>query len=190
MDESQSRGQKGLSLSPFVIEPSSRHTHSLILLHGLGSNGERFGKELLETGVCSNGRKLTDILPGARCIFPTLRRRRSTTLNQLRGLEESTREILELIDQESGKVPRGNIILGGLSQGCAMALVCLLAIDFSVGGFVGMSGWLPCRNEIEELVKADDKGDSEDDPFGSDDDVLSLHLVIMSVKRRIRRSES
>lgn len=192
MDEPQSNSRGRSASGPFTIEPSSRHTHSVILLHGLGSNGEKFGKEFLETGVCSNGKKLTETLPGARFVFPTSKRRRSSAFRramltqwfdiaslddpsyrshtQLQGLEDSSREILDLIDQESRKVPRENIILGGLSQGCAMALVCLLAIDFSIGGFVGMSGWLPFRNEIGELVKAGDDGDSEDDSFGSDDD--------------------
>jgi len=51
---------------PFFIEPSSGvHTHSLILLHGLGSNGEIFGRELLETGICSNGMTLPEVLPGS-----------------------------------------------------------------------------------------------------------------------------
>ncbi|RSL83313.1 hypothetical protein CDV31_016846 [Fusarium ambrosium] len=192
MDESQGSDRKLPVSSPFVVEPSSCHTHSVILLHGLGSNGEKFGKELLETGVSSNGKKLTEVLSGARFIFPTSKRRRSSAFHrarltqwfnvasledpshrshtQVQGLEESSREILDLIDQESGKVPRKNIILGGLSQGCAMALICLLAMDFSVGGFIGMSGWLPYRNEIEELAKADDEDESEDDPFSSDDD--------------------
>lgn len=37
-----------------------------------------------------------------------------------------------------------------------MALVCLLALDVSVGGFVGMSGWLPFQAEIETSVRAAD----------------------------------
>ncbi len=49
---------------------------------------------------------------------------------QLQGLEESAREILDLISQESREIPPKNIILGGLSQGCATALICLLALDF------------------------------------------------------------
>src|SRR5882757_1624688 len=72
---------------PFIIEPSSgRHTHSFILLHGLGSNGEKFGSELLETGICSisNGKKLTEILPDAKFIFPTSQRRRSSAFSRAR----------------------------------------------------------------------------------------------------------
>ncbi|KAI2631352.1 acyl-protein thioesterase [Hypomontagnella submonticulosa] len=177
---------------PFVVEPTKLHTHSLILLHGLGSNGEKFGKELIETGICSNGETLANILPGARFIFPTSKKRRAIALNramvtqwfdvsslddrsqrqdvQVKGLTESLPEILELIKEESQKIPHKNIIIGGISRGCAMALMCLLTLDSPLGGFIGMSGWLPFQREIEEVAK-DDETDS-DDPFGSgtDDD--------------------
>lgn len=165
--------------APYVVEPSGHHhTHTFILLHGLGSNGETFGRALLETGIGSDQRGLAAHFPGAKFVFPTARRRRSTAFRrsmltqwfdvaslddpsdrnhkQLPGLRESFREILALLESESygGGIPRENIVLGGLSQGCAMALVFLLALDESesVGGFVGMSGWLPFQAEMEARV--------------------------------------
>lgn len=187
MNQSQRRTQQRIRLPTFVIEPSSAHTHSFILLHGLGSNGEKFGKELLETGVGTDSNNLAQTFPSARFIFPTSKQRRSSAFRramlsqwfdiaslddpsyrshtQLQGLEESFQEIIELVEEESKKVAYGNIVIGGLSQGCAMALICLLAIDFPIGGFVGMSGWLPFRDDIEELLKVTDEGDSENDLF-------------------------
>ncbi|KAI0377210.1 acyl-protein thioesterase [Hypomontagnella monticulosa] len=175
---------------PFVVEPTTAHTYTLILLHGLGSSGEKFGRELIETGICSNGKRLVDVLPGAKLIFPTSKKRRASAFNramitqwfdvasledrsqrqdvQLRGLTESLPEIHELINEESKKVPRENIIIGGMSRGCAMALICLLTLDSPLGGFIGMSGWLPFRQEIEDAAK-DDMG-SDDNPFSSDTD--------------------
>ncbi|KKF96823.1 Acyl-protein thioesterase 2 [Ceratocystis platani] len=158
---------------------------NFILLHGLGSNGEKFGKELLETGIDSNGQSLASRFPGAKFIFPTSRRRRSTAFRramltqwfdvaslddpsdrnhkQIPGLRESFQEIKELIELEcsSGNIPQRNIILGGLSQGCAMALICLLALDFPIGGFVGMSGWLPFQQEIEKLARGTEGGEND-----------------------------
>ncbi|KAH9998887.1 acyl-protein thioesterase [Xylariaceae sp. FL0662B] len=177
---------------PFIVEPTSHHTHSFILLHGLGSNGHKFGQELLETGICSDGRKLNEIFRGARFIFPTAKRRRSSAFNrtkltqwfdiaslddvayrqntQLEGLAESAREILDLIRDEAQKIPPKNIIIGGISLGCAMALSCLLAIDVPIGGFIGMSGWLPFRADIEEVFRGGDEAGVEENPFGFDDD--------------------
>ena len=177
--------------SPFVIEPTAQHTHSFILLHGLGSNGENFGKELVDTAICTDGNKLVDIFPGARFIFPTSKKQRSTTFGramlrqwfdvrslddpsyrqdgQLKGLVESSQEIREILDEESQKVAHKNIILGGLSQGCATALCCLLSLNFPLGGFIGMSGWLPFQKEIEAATRDEDDSSNEN-PLGSDTD--------------------
>jgi predicted esterase len=181
--------------TPFIIEPSKPHTHSVILLHGLGSNGVKFGRELIETGICSDGKSLPGLLPGARFIFPTSKRRRSSAFKramlaqwfdiasledpsyrshtQYEGLEQSSREIFQLIDEERAKVSEKNIILGGISQGCAMSLMCLLALDFPIGGFIGMSGWLPFARDIGKVAEENTEehaSDDEDDPFEIFDD--------------------
>ncbi|KAB5582908.1 phospholipase/carboxylesterase [Coniochaeta sp. 2T2.1] len=178
---------------PVIVEPVSAHTYTPILLHGMGSNGENFGRALLETGITSSGQRLPQLLPGAKFIFPTAARRRSTAFGrailnmwfdkarmqdpsyrketQLQGLEESAREILELIHHEESvnNIAPENIILGGLSQGCAMALTVLLCLNHCIGGFVGMSGYLPFREDIDEAVAPCAVEDGHDNPFASDE---------------------
>ena len=168
---------------PFVLQPTSSHTHTIIFLHGLGSNGEAFGTEFQESSRSSTGAKLMELLPGTRFIFPTAKKRRSSafrrsTINQwfdiasledlsrrrevqLPGLAESAKYLLSILHQELESTPSKNIILGGLSQGCAMALLFLLRLDFPLGGFVGMSGWLPFRNDIDQII--DPQGIQDDD---------------------------
>jgi predicted esterase len=192
MGDEQNRGPRPPSSATFIVEPSTRHTHSFILLHGLGSNGEKFGKELIESGICADGRRLPEIFPGARFIFPTSKRRRSSAFGramltqwfdiaslddpshrshkQVKGLQESSREILDLVNLEAAKVPRENITLGGMSQGCAMGLVCLLAMESPVGRFIGMSGWLPFRHEIDPILGLDEDGNAIDEHGGGQDD--------------------
>ncbi len=184
--------------APFVVEPTAHHTHTFILLHGLGSNGEKFGRELLETGIGSGGLGLPSRFPGAKFVFPTSRRRRSTAFRrsmltqwfdvaslddpsdrshkQLAGLRESFAEILAVVEQECGDagIPRQNIILGGLSQGCAMALICLIALERPIGGFVGMSGWLPFQKEIEARAPAGDGPELDDVVLGGTDERCSV----------------
>lgn len=65
--------------APLVIAPlqNDQHTHTLILLLGRGSNGERFGQVFLES---------TDVaqrLPTLKFVFPTARKRRSTMLKRI-----------------------------------------------------------------------------------------------------------
>lgn len=169
----------------YVVEPSATHTHTVILLHGLGSTGERFGREFLETAISSSGRTLPALLPHARFVFPTSRRRRSTAFGrslltqwfnltrtedpsyladrQLQGLAESASEILAVIGDELGRVPARNLLLGGLSQGCAMALAVLLCLDHPIGGFIGMSGFFTFEAGIKMVLVEEDL--DELDPF-------------------------
>ncbi|CAH0024507.1 unnamed protein product [Clonostachys rhizophaga] len=187
MDISAGVASSKRSAAPYIVEPLSAHTHSLILLHGLGSNGKEFGSELLKTGLSFDGHSLSQLLPGARFIFPTAKRRRSSAFSrskltqwfdiaslddpsyrqytQLEGLEESLDEVLELLSVEVGKVSAQNVLLGGLSQGMAMSAICLLYLEFSLGGFIGMSGWLPYSKDLQQVLNED----AENDPFGDED---------------------
>ena len=82
---------------------------------------------------------------------------------QIEGLRESSAFVHALAEKEMESIPCGNIILGGLSQGCATGLHALLTFEpkgseggekkSSLGAFVGMSGWMPCRPTIDEIVK-------------------------------------
>lgn len=210
---------------PLVIPPlrHDQHTHTIILLHGRGSNSERFGRVFIEsTGIAKR-------LPTTKFIFPTARKRRSTVLKripinqwfdnysledpntraelQLDGLEESSEFLRGLIDQEAGLLSNdsavsdgyGRVVIGGLSQGCAASVFCLLGEFLSagggskpLGGFIGMSGWLPFEAEIAELLKIEegDQGESgseseaeedDDDPFAHDTDCDDVPVHIQAV---------
>ncbi|KAI0141779.1 phospholipase/carboxylesterase [Xylariaceae sp. FL1272] len=180
--------------STYTVEPTAKHTHTLILLHGLSSNGEKFGKEFLETGTTSTGKTLRDLLPGARFIFPTAKRRRSSAFGrkrltqwfdiarlpdpsyrketQLQGLAESAIEIRKLLRQEveGAGVSPTNIILGGLSMGCAMSLSVLLSLEYPLGGYFGMCGYLPFQQDIEDAATGKERHASNSDNNMDDDD--------------------
>ncbi|KAE9364648.1 alpha/beta-hydrolase [Stipitochalara longipes BDJ] len=67
------------------------------------------------------------------------------------GLQESIKQIVDIIQEEARIVPVERIILGGISQGCATAILTLLSSGLSLGGFIGWCGWLPFQSSIEEL---------------------------------------
>ena len=180
---------------PLVIPPSARHTHTLILLHGRGSDAQEFGIEFI-TSQTSSKKMLPQLFPGMKFIFPTAKQRRATAHNravinqwfdnyslddpserqelQVEGLRESAAFVSQIVLDEAKTVTLENVIIGGLSQGCAMALHVLLSFesdvveDGALGGFVGMSGWLPFRKPLEEIVKPSNEYCSEDDPFERD----------------------
>ncbi|KAF2842099.1 alpha/beta-hydrolase [Patellaria atrata CBS 101060] len=155
---------------PVVIHPTSAHSHTFILLHGLGNIGDKFGREWLESGISSEGKRFTELFPGAKFWFDIYRLEDPSQPRevQLEGFAESANYIRNIIDQELDLLPPGKIILGGLSQGCAMSLMVLLSLEFPIGGYVGMSGWLPFRSDIDDIMGSGDTYDGSIS-FGDED---------------------
>jgi pimeloyl-ACP methyl ester carboxylesterase len=48
-------------------------------------------------------------------------------------------------------IPASRIVLGGFSQGGAMALLTGLTTERKLGGVVVLSGWLPLRNKFKAV---------------------------------------
>ena len=74
-----------------------------------------------------------------------------------------------------------------------MALSVLLSLEFPLGGFVGMSGWLPFRNDIDEIIRFDatefSNGDDDLSPFEEADGSGNLDpsITAINLARDIRR---
>ncbi|KAF2171804.1 hypothetical protein M409DRAFT_50444 [Zasmidium cellare ATCC 36951] len=195
---------------PFVIAASAEHKQTMILLHGRGSDGEKFGLELLKgpiSRVGSGGHSFSTVqttFPHMKFIFPTAKKRRARWYNravinqwfdgvpidkqdhhnmsreqeewQLEGLRESTQFLDAMVEDEVKLVGSKNVIIGGLSQGCAASLHLLLSYEGGsgdqgsrkpLGGFVGMSGWLPFAKDVRLILNPEDSSDDDDDPFGA-----------------------
>ncbi|MCJ1419024.1 hypothetical protein MMC32_005375 [Xylographa parallela] len=183
-------------VEPLIYPAQSEHTHTFIFLHGRGDTAQNFAPRFL-LSEHSSGRPLQDLLPGVKFIFPTAKRRRMAANNrctisqwfdivsltdsakreevQVEGLRESSAMIYQIIMRETASIPCGNIVLGGLSQGCATALYALLtfydatlgdsAVRPAIGAVVGMSGWLPFRKQIDEIMSGAEGSDQGEDPY-------------------------
>ncbi len=73
------------------------------------------------------------------------------------GLKQSVEYICTLIDKElkAGKVPLERIVVGGFSQGCAIALLVGLMSRYAgrLGGVIGLSGYLPLAGKVRKIVE-------------------------------------
>ncbi|KAG2413287.1 hypothetical protein HFD88_002476 [Aspergillus terreus] len=165
--------------SPHVSPPQGSHTHTVILLHGRGSNGPEFAEELFSS-TTSQGQNLAARLPTYRWVFPTSRHRWSTTFQeemcawfdvysitdtharqelQTDGLRESVLHVLDILEDEArlldGQFSR--IYLGGMSQGMATALWAFFGamgtgrVQGALGGLLGFCGWLPFAQQLDDL---------------------------------------
>lgn len=152
--------------SPIEIKPQSGvHKSTVIMLHGLGDQGD---------GWADIGHEFKGALPDTKFIFPHAPRR-AITLNfgmampgwydiasleainaqeDKGGLEESKRYVEELVAKEvASGIPSTKVVVGGFSQGGAVALM-MLRSSTPLGGVVGLSTYVPMRNEQPVVSEA------------------------------------
>ena len=53
-----------------------------------------------------------------------------------------------LVEEEAKSIPSGRIVIGGFSQGGAVALYTSLTNNIKLGGVLAFSTWLPLHNKI------------------------------------------
>ncbi|KAF8858477.1 alpha/beta-hydrolase [Acephala macrosclerotiorum] len=181
---------------PLIVQPLQEHRQTFIILHGRGSFAAKFAPPLQEI-VASDGDNIQSAFPHAKLIFPTAPLTRATIYKrsythqwfnnwhlehytkrqdlQVDGLRASCTYIHSILKGEIEIVGAKNVVLWGLSQGCATSLTSLLTWDGGpFAATVGMCGWLPFSNVIMEIACGD--GPDNDDPFshsGDEDGDLS-----------------
>jgi phospholipase/carboxylesterase len=182
-----------MTLETVQMQSADQPGASLIVLHGLGADGNDFVPIAQELDLSAVG--------GARFIFPHAPMR-PVTLNggyvmrawydiaagapQSRqedeaGLRESQALIEALIAQERQRgVPAARIVLMGFSQGCAMTLLTGLRHTERLAGLVGLSGYLPLAAE----TAAERSTANADVPIflahGRDDPMIAIDRALAS----------
>ena len=179
-----------MSLDAIEAETGPSPTASIIVLHGLGADGNDFVPiaeqlDLTRVGpvrfifphaptrpVTINGgyvmRAWYDILE------PVLDRREDEA-----GLRASRTEIESVIARERGRgVPASRIVLMGFSQGCAMSLMTGLRHAERLAGIAGLSGYLP----LAALTASERSAANADLPIflahGTADPVIALDRAL------------
>jgi phospholipase/carboxylesterase len=144
-----------MSLETIEVETAPNPTASIIILHGLGADGNDFLPIAQELDLASVG--------PVRFVFPSAPSR-PVTINggyvmrawydilgtdlarreDEAGLRESQGLIEALIVKERARgIAANRIVLAGFSQGCAMTFMAGLRHAERLGGLLGMSGYLP-----------------------------------------------
>jgi phospholipase/carboxylesterase len=133
---------------------------SIIILHGLGADGSDFAPFVDEIDLRAVG--------PVRWLFPNAPQQ-PVTINggyvmpawyDIRpdrsdedeaGLRQSQALVEAVIRREQARgIPAHRIVLGGFSQGCAMALLTGLRYPERLAGVVGMSGYLPLARQLAD----------------------------------------
>ena len=144
-----------MTLESLEHQTGPRPVASLIVLHGLGADGNDFVPIAQQLDLSAIG--------AVRFVFPHAAVRRVTInggapmrawydilgMDGARredeaGLRGSMAEVQALIDREAARgVPPARTVLIGFSQGCAMALLTGLRAPQRLAGVAGLSGYLP-----------------------------------------------
>lgn len=153
-------------LETIDIETAPGPRTSIIVLHGLGADGNDFVPVANELDLSAAG-PVRFVFPHAPVMPVTINggyRMRAwydVLAGDLRqrqdeqGLRRSQAMVEELIAREKERgTPSNRIVLAGFSQGCAMALLTGLRHAQRLAGIVGMSGYLPLA-EVTQQERTD-----------------------------------
>jgi len=175
-----------MTLEVINVETAPNPTASIIILHGLGADGNDFVPVAHELD-------LTQVGP-VRFVFPH-GPTRPVTINgghvmrawydilgtdiarreDEAGLRASQALVEALIAQERARgIPASRIVLGGFSQGCAMTLMAGLRHSERLAGLLGMSGYLPLADTTAAERNAANAGVPIFLAHGRSDPVIAL----------------
>jgi phospholipase/carboxylesterase len=181
-----------MSLECIEMQSTDNPGASLIVLHGLGADGNDFVPIAQELELSAVG--------GARFVFPHAPMR-PVTMNggyvmrawydiagtpQARvedesGLRASQVQIEALIAREVARgMPAQRIVLMGFSQGCAMTLLTGLRHAERLAGLVGLSGYLPLAARTAAERSAANAGVPIFLAHGRDDPMIALDRATAS----------
>ena len=162
-----------------IVAPSATHTHTIIFLHGRGSDAITFASEIFESQDSSN-QFFPALFPSVKWVFPCAKERWAAAERELwhqwfdipsvdkpwegidvqrAGLQESAAQIQDIIRVETELVGVDKVFVAGISQGCATAIFTLLTYNLRIGGFIGLCGWLPLPEDLEAIAKVPGKLD-------------------------------
>ena len=151
-----------MSLETIEIETAPNPSASIIILHGLGADGNDFVPVANELDLRAAG-PVRFVFPHAptrpvtinggyvmRAWYDILGLDAHVQREDEAGLRESQALVEALIAKEKTRgVAAGRIVLAGFSQGCAMTLMTGLRHDETLAGLVGLSGYLPLAAKAE-----------------------------------------
>lgn len=165
----------------YIVDPTHdvAHSHTIILLHGRGSTAREFANDLFLLKTSKQGGNLRDTFPSVRWVFPDAGQRWCTVFQEKRsawfdtaslddlslsqdlqlpglcnGIQLAAKIMESEVDRLGGR--SDHVILGGFSQGSAVALWSLFTgvagLKGCLGAFVGFSAWMPFTKEAMDFI--------------------------------------
>jgi phospholipase/carboxylesterase len=152
-------------------DPAATAVASIIVLHGLGADGNDFVPIAQELDLSSVG-PVRFVFPSAPVrpvtinggyemrawydIYPPSADPATSRREDVAGLRESQGIVQALLDREVERgMPPERTVLMGFSQGCAMTLLAGLRAPQRLAGLVALSGYLPLASSTANEASAE-----------------------------------
>ncbi|KAK6630838.1 hypothetical protein RUM43_013502 [Polyplax serrata] len=150
-----------MSIAPVVVAASVKHTATIIFLHGLGDNGHGWSSAISSirgphTKVICPTAPTMPVSLNAGFQMPSWFDLKTLDANgpeDEEGIRKATEGIHALINSEiEAGIDASRIILGGFSQGGALALYSGMVYPKKLGGIMALSCWLPLHKSFPAAV--------------------------------------
>jgi len=142
---------------PVVVSASAKHTATVIFLHGLGDTGHGWASSVAAIRpnhvkvVCPTANKMAVTL-NSGFQMPSwfdLMSLDPTGPEDEAGIKAAAQMVDSLIAAEiKSGIPSSRIVLGGFSQGGALALYSALHTEHQLAGVVALSCWAPLHKQL------------------------------------------
>ncbi|KAL0270627.1 UNVERIFIED_CONTAM: hypothetical protein PYX00_007975 [Menopon gallinae] len=151
---------------PVVIAATVKHTATLIFLHGLGDTGHGWANAVgaIRSSCVKVICPMAPIMPvslNAGFRMPSWFDLKSLDANgpeDEEGIKNATSSIHKMIDEEVKEgISPNRIVLGGFSQGGALALYSALTYPAQLGGVMALSCWLPLHKTFPDALVPSNK---------------------------------
>jgi len=147
---------------PVVVSASAKHTATLIFFHGLGDTGHGWATTIAAIRpshvkvICPTASKMPVTL-NSGFQMPSwfdLLSLDPTGPEDEAGIKRAYSMVNQMIaDEIKAGVPAERIMLGGFSQGGALATYSSLHIEHKIAGVIGLSCWAPLHKTLPEGAK-------------------------------------
>ncbi|XP_065351103.1 acyl-protein thioesterase 1 [Cloeon dipterum] len=146
-----------MAASPVVIAASAKHTATVIFLHGLGDTGHGWASGMAAIRpphvkvICPTAPTMPVTL-NAGFRMPSwfdLRSLDADGPEDEEGIKNACNLVHKMIDEEVKEgIASERIVIGGFSQGGALALYSALRSNKTLGGVMALSCWLPMHRQF------------------------------------------
>ncbi|GAU99430.1 hypothetical protein RvY_10435 [Ramazzottius varieornatus] len=148
----------------YITNPTGKHTGTVIFFHGLGDTGAGWSAAMEEIRephikyICPTALPMPVTLNGGMRMpsWFDLFNLQIGGKEDTEGIKKVVKEIVSemVAEEEADGIPSNRVLIGGFSQGGALALYAALTLQRPLAGAMALSSWLPLAGDFPKVASA------------------------------------